>query len=201
MLDAAGIAYGRLVAPADFRRREAFGKAGDDLRRRRIAGEQPVNGGEAPLDDTARVVLPAAPPFHEAASVVLPAAPPFLDDAANIDLPAARDLNRFDARSIGGVGIFPCAGGRDEEAAKRFLELGRFSDWADIRSSISNDPVSIRLPLPPRRARPPPAHRGGREGVVTPQPDSPGTTPKSAPRSSAARHQILLHSRRSLRDI
>jgi protein-L-isoaspartate(D-aspartate) O-methyltransferase len=33
--------------------------------------------------------------------------------------PEARDDNRFEARSIGGVGIFPCAGGRDDEAAER----------------------------------------------------------------------------------
>jgi protein-L-isoaspartate(D-aspartate) O-methyltransferase len=41
-------------------------------------------------------------------------------DAEAIVLPTAWDRNRFDAVSISGVGIFPCIGGRDEEAAKRF---------------------------------------------------------------------------------
>ena len=41
------------------------------------------------------------------------------DDARRIVLPEARERNRFDAMSIGGVGIFPCAGGRDDAAAKR----------------------------------------------------------------------------------
>jgi protein-L-isoaspartate(D-aspartate) O-methyltransferase len=61
---------------------------------------------------------------------------PSVHDAESIILPAARDANRFDARSIGGVGIFPCTGGRDEEAAKQFhdalLGLRRFSSFADI---------------------------------------------------------------------
>jgi len=38
--------------------------------------------------------------------------------------------------SIGGVGIFPCIGGRDEQAAKRFQEaldqLHRGSNFAEI---------------------------------------------------------------------
>lgn len=47
-------------------------------------------------------------------------------DVESIVVPTARDRNRFDAVSIGGVGIFPCIGGRDEQAAKRFEEaLGR----------------------------------------------------------------------------
>ena len=57
-------------------------------------------------------------------------------DAKTIVLPAARDRNRFDAVSIGGVGIFPCIGGRDEQAAKRFQEaldqLHRGSNFAEI---------------------------------------------------------------------
>src|SRR5262245_43975156 len=40
-------------------------------------------------------------------------------DASLIVLPAARDRNRFDAVSVGAIGIFPCSGGRDEQAAKR----------------------------------------------------------------------------------
>jgi protein-L-isoaspartate(D-aspartate) O-methyltransferase len=40
-------------------------------------------------------------------------------DAESIVLPTAQDRNRFDATSIGSVGIFPCIGGRDEAAAKR----------------------------------------------------------------------------------
>jgi protein-L-isoaspartate(D-aspartate) O-methyltransferase len=57
---------------------------------------------------------------------------PAIRDAASAVLPAAAGPDWFDARSIGGVGIFPCVGGRDEEAAKRFLELARGSNWADI---------------------------------------------------------------------
>src|SRR6266851_3205665 len=57
-------------------------------------------------------------------------------DAALIVLPAARDRNRFDAVSIGSVGIFPCAGGRDEQAAKRLQdaldELHRSSPGVEI---------------------------------------------------------------------
>ena len=41
------------------------------------------------------------------------------DDAGRIVLPRARRANQFDADSIGRVGIFPCAGGRDEAAAER----------------------------------------------------------------------------------
>lgn len=40
-------------------------------------------------------------------------------DAASTDLPAARDPKRFEATSIGGVGIFPCIDGRDGEATVR----------------------------------------------------------------------------------
>jgi protein-L-isoaspartate(D-aspartate) O-methyltransferase len=36
--------------------------------------------------------------------------------------PNQRDADRFEARSIGGVGIFPCAGGRDEGAGHRLSE-------------------------------------------------------------------------------
>jgi protein-L-isoaspartate(D-aspartate) O-methyltransferase len=57
-------------------------------------------------------------------------------DAESIVLPPARDQNRFDAVSIGGVGIFPCIGGRDEQAAKRFQEaldrLHRSTGFAEI---------------------------------------------------------------------
>lgn len=44
---------------------------------------------------------------------------PEAHDASLIVLPEARNADRFDARSIGGVGIFPCAGGRDQDAAVR----------------------------------------------------------------------------------
>jgi protein-L-isoaspartate(D-aspartate) O-methyltransferase len=44
---------------------------------------------------------------------------PFAHNSSLIVLPDARDENWFEARSIGGVGIFPCAGGRDDEAAAR----------------------------------------------------------------------------------
>jgi protein-L-isoaspartate(D-aspartate) O-methyltransferase len=57
-------------------------------------------------------------------------------DTESIVLPEARERNRFDAVSIGGVGIFPCVGGREEEAAKRFQaaleELGRGANFAEI---------------------------------------------------------------------
>src|SRR5260370_18275207 len=56
--------------------------------------------------------------------------------AASIVLPTARDPNRFDAVSISGVGIFPCIGGRDEQAAKRFQDaldgLRRGSNFTEI---------------------------------------------------------------------
>jgi protein-L-isoaspartate(D-aspartate) O-methyltransferase len=57
---------------------------------------------------------------------------PAIDKEASIVLPAARDHDRFDARSIGGVGIFPCVGGRDAEAAKQFLEMAQGSNWVGI---------------------------------------------------------------------
>jgi protein-L-isoaspartate(D-aspartate) O-methyltransferase len=44
---------------------------------------------------------------------------PLTHDPSLIVTPEGSDVNRFDARSIGGVGIFPCAGGRDDEAAAR----------------------------------------------------------------------------------
>jgi protein-L-isoaspartate(D-aspartate) O-methyltransferase len=57
-------------------------------------------------------------------------------DAEAIVLPTARDRSRFDATSIGGVGIFPCVGGRDDEAAKRFQAalagLGRGSEFGKV---------------------------------------------------------------------
>ena len=57
-------------------------------------------------------------------------------DAESIVPPEARDRNRFDAISIGSVGIFPCIGGRDDEAAKRFQnvldELHRGSNFTEI---------------------------------------------------------------------
>jgi len=40
-------------------------------------------------------------------------------DSTRIELSTARDPNRFEATSIGPVGIFPCAGGCDEEAGLR----------------------------------------------------------------------------------
>jgi protein-L-isoaspartate(D-aspartate) O-methyltransferase len=43
-------------------------------------------------------------------------------DASLIVLPAARERNTFHAEAVGGVGIFPCSGGRDEEAAKRLQD-------------------------------------------------------------------------------
>ena len=43
-------------------------------------------------------------------------------DASLIVVPAARERNTFHAEAVGGVGIFPCNGGRDEEAAKRLQD-------------------------------------------------------------------------------
>lgn len=43
-------------------------------------------------------------------------------DEAGIVLPAPRDSTRFEATSIGGVGIFPCIGGRDGEAEERLRD-------------------------------------------------------------------------------
>ncbi len=57
-------------------------------------------------------------------------------ETSAIDLAMAHDRDRFDATSIGWVGIFPCVGGRDEQAAKRFSgvvdELRRNSPRAQI---------------------------------------------------------------------
>jgi protein-L-isoaspartate(D-aspartate) O-methyltransferase len=53
-------------------------------------------------------------------------------DANLIVLPAAREKNRFEAVSVGPVGIFPCAGGRDEAAAQRLkdtLKVLRAESW------------------------------------------------------------------------
>jgi len=48
---------------------------------------------------------------------------PLAHDTSLIVLPEGRDENRFEASSIGGVGIFPCAGGRDDEAAARLQTI------------------------------------------------------------------------------
>jgi protein-L-isoaspartate(D-aspartate) O-methyltransferase len=56
-------------------------------------------------------------------------------DADPIVLPQARSGDLFDATSIGRVGIFPCAGGRDEVAAERLrgaLEALPGGAYADI---------------------------------------------------------------------
>jgi len=58
----------------------------------------------------------------------------FLLLATRPPLPAeGRDENCFEARSIGGVGIFPCAGGRDDEAAER-LQLA----WERVLREADN---------------------------------------------------------------
>jgi protein-L-isoaspartate(D-aspartate) O-methyltransferase len=44
-------------------------------------------------------------------------------DANMIVLPSGRDPKRFDAVSIGPVGIVPCRGGRDQQAAKRLQHV------------------------------------------------------------------------------
>jgi len=59
-------------------------------------------------------------------------------DAERIVLPTARVQDRFDAVSIGGVGIFPCIGGRNEQAAKRFQEA---LDQLDHRSCFAKIPI------------------------------------------------------------
>jgi hypothetical protein len=43
-------------------------------------------------------------------------------DPSLIVLPTGRDRNRFDAVSTRSIGIFPCTGGRDKQAAKRFQD-------------------------------------------------------------------------------
>jgi protein-L-isoaspartate(D-aspartate) O-methyltransferase len=60
---------------------------------------------------------------------------PAVCDAATVVRSEARDPGRFQATSIGGVGIFPCVGGRDAEAAERLrgaLEELRRSPYTDI---------------------------------------------------------------------
>ncbi len=62
-------------------------------------------------------------------------------DESLIALPEARDENRFEARSIGGVGIFPCAGGRDDEAAERLQAA-----WEQvIREAGNRQPPEIPI--------------------------------------------------------
>jgi protein-L-isoaspartate(D-aspartate) O-methyltransferase len=56
----------------------------------------------------------------------------------------ARNAKRFDARSIGGVGIFPCAGGRDEGAGHRLSEA--------IDKVLSEAPRGRTLPEIPIQA-------------------------------------------------
>jgi len=67
-------------------------------------------------------------------------------DASLIVLPTVRDPNRFEAVSVGPIGIFPCAGGREAGAAKRlqdaFDELYRGS-WRSeipIEALLRGDP-------------------------------------------------------------
>lgn len=59
-------------------------------------------------------------------------------DASLIALPAARARNTFHAEAVGAVGIFPCSGGRDEEAAKRLQD--RLAELRD-RSWHSDIPI------------------------------------------------------------
>ena len=47
---------------------------------------------------------------------------PASTDDTSITLPGSRGTDRFEAKSIGGVGIFPCTDGRDEAAAVRLSE-------------------------------------------------------------------------------
>ena len=68
--------------------------------------------------------------------------------AAHDDTADAGNAKRFDARSIGGVGIFPCAGGRDEGAGHRLSEA--------IDKVLSEAPRGRTLPEIPIRA----LHRG-----------------------------------------
>jgi protein-L-isoaspartate(D-aspartate) O-methyltransferase len=55
-------------------------------------------------------------------------------DAASAALPETRNPDRFEAISIGGVGIFDCVGGRDEEAAVRLADA-----LHELRRSSSAD--------------------------------------------------------------
>ena len=59
--------------------------------------------------------------WHWFGFLLLATRPPSADDTP-ITLPATTLRDRFEARSIGGVGIFPCADGRDEAAAVRLNE-------------------------------------------------------------------------------
>jgi protein-L-isoaspartate(D-aspartate) O-methyltransferase len=65
-------------------------------------------------------------------------------DASLIVLPIARDRNRFDAVPVGAIGIFPCVGGRDGQAAKRLQdaldELRRVCSEIPIEALHRGDP-------------------------------------------------------------
>jgi hypothetical protein len=65
------------------------------------------------------------------------------------------DGDHFEARSVGGVGIFPCEGGRDKEAAKRLsYALNALFASPPPRASMPDRPIqaaprvqSVRDPI------------------------------------------------------
>ena len=69
-------------------------------------------------------------------------------DASLIVLPTGRDRNRFDAVSIGSIGIFPCSGGRDEQAAKRLQDAFDEQHRGSWRSEIPIEALHRGDPSP-----------------------------------------------------
>src|SRR5262249_434900 len=87
---------------------------------------------------------------------------PLAHDPSLIVMAEGRDVNRFDARSIGGVGIFPCAGGRDDDAAARLgAGLGQKHPRAQKRAAPG-------VPIPGLLSGGPPADAGDRVWYAAP---------------------------------
>jgi protein-L-isoaspartate(D-aspartate) O-methyltransferase len=77
--------------------------------------------------------------------------------------PTSDDPSTLEARSIGGVGIFPCAGGRDNEAAAR-LEAAIDRTVADARQAR----LLPEIPIQALHRGDPPADAGERVWYAAP---------------------------------
>jgi protein-L-isoaspartate(D-aspartate) O-methyltransferase len=87
---------------------------------------------------------------------------PLTHETSLIALPDARDRERFEARSIGGVGIFPCAGGRDDEAAARLEKT------LDQAAREAHNRLAPEIPIQALHRGEPPADAGDRVWYAAP---------------------------------